>query len=167
MSDFGDCLFGSAELIVEENSYFSNAYFATLGFCVPAAIGIQIAYPNRRVIGVVGDGAFQMTCMELSTAVRYGADPVIILLNNHGFATERPLLEGEFNDIGDWNYSQIPKVLNGGVGIHVRTEEEFERALKNSLSTRGQYFLIEVELGKTDFSPALQRFCKLVEQKKS
>lgn len=166
VSDFGDCLFGSAELTVEQNSFFSNAYFATLGFGVPGAISIQMANPDRRVICVVGDGAFQMTCMELSTAVRYGADPVIILLNNHGYATERPLIEGDFNNIEDWSYSEIPRVLNGGVGIHVKTEAEFEKALKKSLSTRGEYFLIEVELGKTDYSPALQRFCKLVEQRR-
>jgi indolepyruvate decarboxylase len=166
VSDFGDCLFGSAELTVEQNSFFSNAFFATLGFGVPGAIAVQIANPGRRVISLVGDGAFQMTCMELSTAIRYGADPIVILLNNHGYATERPLLEGKFNDIGNWNYASLPQVLNGGVGFHVKTEAEFEKALLKSLSARGQYYLIEVELGKADFSPALKRFCKLVEERR-
>ena len=166
VSDFGDCLFGSAELILDQDCYISNAYFATLGFGVPGAIGAQIAAPHRRVIGVVGDGAFQMTCMELSTAVRYNVDPIIILVNNHGFATERPLLEGDYNELVDWRYSEIPKVLGKGIGIQVTTEEGLEKALSKAFSTRGEYFLIEVVLDKTDFSPALRRFCELFSVKK-
>ncbi|NGX43469.1 MAG: Indole-3-pyruvate decarboxylase [Chlamydiae bacterium] len=162
VSDFGDCLFGSADLLVEQNSYLSNSYFAALGFGVPATIGAQFALPKKRVIGLVGDGAFQMTCMELSTAVRYNIDPVIILINNHGYATERPILEGEFNELVDWKYSEIPKVLQKGVGIHVETEDEFDKALAKAFSTRGEYFIIEVELDKTDYSPGLKRFCKLI-----
>lgn len=167
VSDIGDCLFGSAELMLDQECYLSNAYFASLGFGVPGAIGAQIAVPEKRVVGVVGDGAFQMTCMELSTAVRYHVDPVIILINNHGYGTERPLLEGKFNDILNWKYSKIPSILEGGVGIHVKTEEDFDKALTKAFSKRGEFYLIEVELDKTDYSPALQRFCKLVREKKN
>lgn len=159
--DIGDCLFGSADLTLEQNSYLACAYFGSLGFGVPGAIGAQFALPNKRVIAIVGDGAFQMTCMELSTAVRYGLDPIIIVLNNHGYGTERPLLEGKYNDIVNWNYAEIPRVLGNGLGVRVETEEELDRALKNALSQRGKFHLIEVELGKTDFSPALRRFSEI------
>jgi len=52
--------------------------------------------------------------------------------------------------------------LQKGVGIHVKTEDEFDKALAKAFSTRGEYFIIEVELDKTDYSPALKRFCKLI-----
>ena len=162
VTDIGDCLFGGSDLILEQNGFMACAYFATLGFGTPGAIGAQFAAPSRRVIGIVGDGAFQMTSMELSTAVRYGLDPVIIVLNNHGYGTERPLLEGAYNDIQDWNYAAIPEVLGGGIGIRATTEEELEKALTEAFSKRGTFYLIEVELGKTDFSPAMQRFSHLV-----
>lgn len=165
VTDFGDCLFGSSDLILEKNSFLACAYFATLGFGTPGAIGAQVAAPKRRVIGIVGDGAFQMTSMELSTAVRYHLDPVIIVLNNHGYGTERPMLEGDYNDILDWNYTEIPHVLGGGEGIKARTEEEFDKALKKALGSRGTFYLIEVELSKTDFSPALRRLGELLGQK--
>ena len=158
VADIGDCLFGSTDLILEQDSYLSCAHFGSLGYGTPEAIGAQIAAPKRRVIGLVGDGAFQMTSMELSTAVRYHLDPIIIVLNNHGYGTERPLLDGKYNDIVDWNYTEIPRVLGGGKGIKVTTEEEFEKALTNALAHRGQFYLIEVELEKTDFSPTMQRF---------
>ena len=162
VADIGDSLFGSADLILEQNSYFACAYFATLGFGTPGAIGAQIAEPKKRILGIIGDGAFQISSMELSTAVRYGLDPIIIVLNNHGYGSERPILEGAYNDIQDWNYTKIPQVIGGGIGIKVSTEEELDNALKQALSERGTFYLIEVELEKTDFSPALRRFGELL-----
>lgn len=156
-ADFGDSLFGSSDFILSENSYISCAYFGTLGFGPPAAIAAQLAEPKRRTIGIVGDGAFQMTCTELSTAAKYQLDPIIIVINNRGYGTERPLLEGSYNDIHNWNYSLFPQMINGGVGIKANTEDDFDKALKEALSKRGEFYLIEVELNKTDFSPALER----------
>lgn len=157
-TDVGDCMFGSADLVLGQNSFQACAFFASLGFGTPGSIAAQLALPERRVIGIIGDGAFQMTCMELSTAVRYKLDPVIIVLNNHGYGTERPLLEGDYNDILDWNYYKIPDVLGGGKGIKVETEEALDRALTDALKQRGQFHLIQIELDKLDFSPALTRF---------
>lgn len=165
VTDVGDCLFGAADLTLEQDSFLACAYFATLGFGVPGAISAQIACPKRRIVAIVGDGAFQMTGMELSTAVRYKADPVVIVMNNHGYGTERPLLEGNYNDLQDWNYSELPKVLGGGTGVRVAVEDEIENALRKALSTRGSFQLIEVELDKTDFSPALKRFAKVLSNK--
>jgi len=164
VSDVGDCLFASADLVLYYNSFMASAYFASLGFGIPGAIGAQLAEPNRRAIAIIGDGGFQMTAMELATAVRYHLDPVVILLNNHGYGTERILLEGSYNDILNWNYTLIPKVLGGGVGIKVETEQAFESALKQALSQRGEFYLIEVELEKLDFSPALNRLGELLGQ---
>lgn len=158
IADIGDSLFASADLILEQNSFLACASFGSLGFATPGSIAAQICMPHRRVIAIVGDGAFQMTSMELSTAVRYHLDPIVIVLNNHGYATERPIIEGGYNDIQDWNYSEIPRVLNGGIGIKATFEEELDNALKEAISQRGAFYLIEVELDKMDFSPAMQRF---------
>lgn len=161
VADFGDSLFGSSDFLLEQNSFLASAYFGTLGFGTPGAIGAQMALPKRRVIGIIGDGAFQMTSMELSTAVRFHSDPIIIVLNNQGYGTERPLLEGKYNDITNWNYAEIPRMLGGGIGIKAKTEEEVDKALKMALSKRGTFYLIEVELDKTDYSPAMRRFLDL------
>lgn len=162
VTDVGDCLFGATDLILDHNSFLASAYFATLGFGTPGAIAAQLAEPNRRVIGIIGDGAFQMNGMELSTAVRYYLDPIIIVLNNHGYGTERPLIEGKFNDILDWKYTKIPDVLGGGTGIRAQTEPEFNQTLTEALQKRGSFTLIEVDLDTHDFSPAMKRFIKLV-----
>ena len=164
ITDVGDCLFASADLVLPQNSFLACAYFASLGFGVPGAIGAQIAQPNKRVLAIVGDGGFQMSAMELSAAVRYQLDPIIIVLNNHGYGTERPLLDGTYNDILNWNYTEIPRVLGGGIGIYTDNEQAFDNALVEALKNRGNFYLIEVELDKLDFSPALNRLGKLLGQ---
>jgi len=76
-----------------------TAYYASMGFAVPAAIGAQLARPERRPLVLVGDGAFQMTGMELTTAARYHLNPIVIVLNNAGYGTERRIQDGPYNDV--------------------------------------------------------------------
>lgn len=164
VTDVGDCLFGAADLVLGYNSFLACAYFASLGFGVPGAIGAQMAVPSRRVVAIIGDGAFQMTGTELSAAVRYHLDPIIIVMNNHGYGTERPLLEGTYNDIQDWHYAELPRLLGGGSGIRVDTEEKLNNALEKAFSSRGSFSLIEVELDKLDFSLGLRRLGELADK---
>jgi indolepyruvate decarboxylase len=161
IADVGDSLFGAVELRMSQHTNFiSPAYYTSMGFAVPASVGAQLSMPNTRPLVIVGDGAFQMTGTELSTTVRYGLNPIILLLNNHGYGTERHLLEGTFNDIGCWNYSSIPALFSTGRGFHVRTEGEFDAAIKAALTETQHFTLIEAELEKLDTSPALARLAE-------
>ena len=101
-----------------------------MGFAVPACIGSQLANPKLRPLVIVGDGAFQMTGMEISTAVRYHLNSIIVLLNNRGYATERRLLDGPFNDLQPWQYNAIPEIVGGEKGFLINTEDKFDRALE-------------------------------------
>ena len=58
-----------------------------MGYGVPAAIGASLALPGRRVVGFVGDGGMLMTGMELATAAKYGATPLILVFNNGKYGT--------------------------------------------------------------------------------
>ena len=110
IADIGDALFGSADLVMSRRTEFiSPAYYTSMGFGVPAAVGAGIANRVARPLVIVGDGAFQMTGMELSTIVRQGLNPIVIVMNNKGYTTERFLLEGSFNDIQDWAYHKHPR----------------------------------------------------------
>lgn len=93
--DVGESLFGALNLTIHRPTEFlSSAYYTTMGFAVPAAIGAQLADRRLRPIVFVGDGAFQMTGMELSTAARLGLNPIVLVLNNKGYTTERLINEG-------------------------------------------------------------------------
>jgi len=63
-------------------SFISSGGLGTMGFGFPAAIGAQIAFPDRLVIDVAGDGSIQMCIQELATAVAYGLPVKIVILNN-------------------------------------------------------------------------------------
>lgn len=161
IADVGDSLFGAAELRIQQHTNFiSPAYYTSMGFAVPASVGAQFSTPDTRCLVIVGDGAFQMTGTELSTTVRHGFNPIILVLNNHGYGTERHLLEGAFNDIGCWNYSGIPSLFGTGRGFHVQTEGEFDEAIKAALAETRHFTLIEAELEKLDTSPALARLAE-------
>ena len=161
IADVGDSLFGAAELRIHQHTNFiSPAYYTSMGFAVPASVGAQFSMPDTRCLVIVGDGAFQMTGTELSTTVRHGFNPIILVLNNHGYGTERHLLEGTFNDIGCWNYSSMPTLFGTGRGFHVRTEGEFDEAIKAALAETRYFTLIEAELEKLDTSPALARLAE-------
>ncbi len=158
VADVGDALFGAMDLVIRSNTEFlSAAYYASIGFAVPASIGAAMACPKLRPIVIVGDGAFQMTGNELSTIARYGLNPIVIILNNGGYGTERPMLDGKFNDIFNWNYSRLPEILNSGFGAKVKTEHDFVTALRRAVSDASQFHLIEVILGRDDRSDALNR----------
>ncbi len=163
IADIGDALFAATELTIRDRTDFiSPAYYTSMGFSVPAALGAHCARPKARVLVLVGDGAFQMTGMELSTIVRHGMAPIVIVLDNKGYGTERFLHAGDwkYNEIHSWHYSRLPQVLGGGTGYEVRTEGEFDAALRQAWSDRSGFSLIQVHLAPDDASIALQRLAE-------
>ncbi len=126
VADPGDSLFGAIDLTIHSRTEFvACAYYASLGFAVPAAIAMQLAEPDWRPLVLVGDGAFQMTGLELTTAARYGLTPIVIVMDNFGYGTERPMLDGDFNDVHPWHVTVIPELIDSGVAYWAETEEQF------------------------------------------
>lgn len=163
VADIGDSLFGATELEIQGRTEFlSPAYYTSMGFSIPAALGVHVANNENRAIVIVGDGAFQMTGMELSTIVRNKFPTVVILLDNHGYGTERFLHAGqwEYNEIHAWNYHKLPEVLGGGTGYEVRTEGEFDEALSAAWKDLSGMSLIQVHIDESDSSIALRRLAE-------
>ena len=158
VADTGDCLFAALDLRVHERSEFlASAFYTTMGFAVPAALGAQVARPGRRPLVLVGDGAFQMTGSELSTSARLGLDPIVIVCNNGGYTTERFILEGPFNDIAAWRFHRLGELFGPLRGFDAPTEDAFESALGAALAFREGPSLIDVHLSRDDCSAALSR----------
>lgn len=133
-----------------------------MGFAVPAAIGAQLANSRLRPLVIVGDGAFQMTGMEVSTNARFGLNPIVVILNNEGYCTERPIIDGPFNNLLPWDYSRIPQVIGYGKGFVIESEEELDRAMFESEKIYDRELcLLDVRLDKHDGSAALRRITEL------
>jgi len=166
IADVGDALFGGLDLVVHgKTEFLAPAYYLSLGFAVPACIGAQLANPQLRPLVLVGDGAFQMSGMEVSTIARLKLNPIIIVLNNRGYGTERPLQDGPFNDLQLWQYSQIPEIFGGGIGLKVETEDELDDALETAQAHTDSFTLIDVQLDPHDKSSALERLTQRLAMK--
>jgi indolepyruvate decarboxylase len=167
IADIGDALFASTELTTHGRTEFvSPAYYTSMGFAVPAALGVHAARPSARVVAIVGDGAFQMTGMELSTLVRRHVPAIVIVLDNAGYGTERLLHPGDwkFNEISPWRYDRLPEVLGGGRGFEIRTEGDFDRALQAVWQDQEGPSILRVHLDPSDRSRALDRLAARMSQ---
>jgi indolepyruvate decarboxylase len=101
-----------------------------------------------------------MTGMELATAVRYGLNPVVVVLNNGGYGTERHMHDGPYNDLAPWRFHRVPEVLGAGLSFLVESEVDLDRALKEAERHTESYCLLEVMLDPADRSPALKRLAQ-------
>jgi indolepyruvate decarboxylase len=166
LADPGDALFGSAELRLQEASHhLSNAYWASLGFALPGAIGAWGARPDRLPVVLVGDGAFLMSCIELATLARYRIPALVIVLDNRGYGTERPMLDGPFNDVQPVDHRSLARSMGVSAAERVETEESLWQCLCRWQGQRTAPVLLSVALPAGDSSPALQRLTAALRSK--
>jgi indolepyruvate decarboxylase len=154
-TDVGDCMFTAMD--IDHTSLVAPGYYASMGFGVPAGLGVQAASGERPLI-LVGDGAFQMTGWELGNCRKYGWDPVVIVFNNASWEMLRTFQpESRFNDLDDWNFAAAAAAL-GGDGVRVHTRRALKEALDGALAVRGRFQLIEAMIPRGVLSDTLARF---------
>lgn len=155
VSDVGDAIFGAVGIRTARRAEFiAPAYYLSMGFAVPGSIGVEMANPRLRPIVIVGDGAFQMTGAELSTAVRLRLKPIVLILNNDGYGTMRKIRDGSFNVISQWNYGKICELVGGGDATIATTKGELDGAIRSALGSSAVR-VIDVRLPVDDMSPQL------------
>ena len=106
-----------------------------------------------------------MTGVEVSTIVRLGLNPVIMVLNNDGYGTMRKIRDGDFNTITQWDYNQICKLVGGGDSLTVSTKGEFDEALKHA-QTSDRVLVIEIKLPRDSTSRQLSRIAEEVRKRR-
>ncbi len=157
VTDVGDCLFGALELRTRKRTAFvAPANYATMGFGVPGALGAAVAEPKRQVIGIVGDGGFQMTGMEVITAKKLGVKPIYVVMNNGEYLTLKfmaPQLRS--TDIPRIDYAGFADLF-GGRGYRIQTREEFRAALRDARHQK-DFTILDVQLAPDDVSPIVSR----------
>lgn len=162
VADIGDAIFGAVGIrSARQPQFIAPAYYMSMGFAVPAGIGVSLAAKNLRPYVLVGDGAFQMTGVEISTAVRLGLNPIIIVLNNDGYGTMRRIREGSFNTITQWDYGKICGLVRGGESVTVMTKGEFDEALTRAQESN-RVFVIEIKVPRDAVSNQLEQIAREV-----
>lgn len=133
----------------------------SMGFSVPASIGASLAAKTLRPYVLVGDGAFQTTGVEISTAFRLGLNPIVIILNNDGYGTMRQIREGCFNTITQWNYAKICDLVQGGQSFVASTKGEFDKAL-SAAQKSDKVCVIELRIPRGEVSDPLAQIAREV-----
>ena len=159
--DVGDCLFTAMEM--DPTAMIAPGYYATMGYGVPAGLGLQAATRERPIV-LVGDGAFQMTGWELGNAGRFGWDPIVLVFNNASWEMLKVFEpDAQFNTLGTWDFASMAAGM-GGDGVAVHTRRELAAALARAHATRGRFQLIDIRLEPGARSPTLSRFVQAVKR---
>ena len=123
--------------------YIPSSAMATMGYSLPAAIGISVATNKGRVIALTGDGSFQQNLQELQTVIEYDLPIKLFVLNNDGYESIRVSQKNYFNNrlIGESNKSGVsfPDTLKvakayGIKAVKIRNYQELERKLDGILN---------------------------------
>ncbi len=126
--------------------FCSQSLWGSIGWATPACLGASMADKTRRVILLTGEGSHQMTAQEVSTMLRYGVNPIIVVVNNEGYTIERLLCEDpmdEYNEVAKWNYTKFVEAFDGNkITFKAKTKKEFLEAL-NSARRTNEFVYIE------------------------
>ncbi len=135
IAEDGTSIVGAGTLTLPPDcTFISQVVWGTIGYTVGALLGTLLAARHRRHILFIGEGSFQLTAQEISTILRHDLKPFVFLINNHGYTIERAILgkNAKYNDVANWRYSELPKVLSRDKSAEcyvVETSEELQRVL--------------------------------------
>lgn len=127
-----------------------------MGYGLPAALGAQLAAPEKKVVALAGDGGFMMTANELETAVRYNIPVISLVFNNNMYGTIRMHQEIHYpkkvvaTDLGTISFVKLAQSM-GADGYFIRTATDFSNALEEALK-KNRPAVIEVVTDKEHIS---------------
>ena len=125
----------------EPRTFLSSGGLGTMGFGLPASVGAKLAQPKKTVINITGDGSFQMNMQELATAVHYGLQVKVVILNNCSYGMVRQWQSLFYKNRyyatdlhGNPDFVKLAESF-GAVGLRATKEEEVEDVIKKALET--------------------------------
>nr|RBQ96300.1 hypothetical protein FVER53263_08321 [Fusarium verticillioides] len=161
-ADTGDSWFNGLKLSLPFGADFEiEMQWGHIGWSIPASFGYALARPQKRIVVMVGDGAFQMTAQEVSQMVRFRVPIIILLMNNKGYTIEVEIHDGLYNRVQNWDYARLVEAFSTdnakgrALGLEAHTCEEFSRGLERAMAHMNGPTLIDCNLHQDDCSREL------------
>ncbi|KAL6782419.1 hypothetical protein ACKKBG_A06710 [Auxenochlorella protothecoides x Auxenochlorella symbiontica] len=140
IAETGDSIFNCQKLKLPRGcTYEWSQQYGSIGWSVGAVLGAAIGgqKDGRRVVACIGDGSFQVTAQDVSTMMRYGQNPIIILVNNGGYTIEVEIHDGpadnNYNIIKNWDYVALFKAMQNKEGQLFATRAKTEKDLEDAI----------------------------------
>ncbi|OOF41737.1 acetolactate synthase, large subunit, biosynthetic type [Rodentibacter mrazii] len=136
--------------------WINSGGLGTMGFGLPAALGVKLAQPNGTVVCVTGDGSIQMNIQELSTATQYGIPIVIICLNNHFLGMVKQWQDLIYSGRHSQTYmNSLPDFVKlaesyGHVGIKIATPDELESKLEEAFKLKNKLVFVDINVDESE-----------------
>ena len=132
--------------------WINSGGLGTMGFGLPAALGVKLADPKATVVCITGDGSIQMNIQELSTAKQYDIPIVIICLNNHFLGMVKQWQDLIYSGRHSQTYmNSLPDFVKlaeayDHVGIQIAKSEELEEKLKQAFSIKNKLVFVDINV---------------------
>ncbi|SFC15166.1 acetolactate synthase 3 large subunit [Pseudoalteromonas denitrificans] len=136
--------------------WINSGGLGTMGFGLPAAMGVKLAFPEKESVVVTGDGSIQMNIQELSTCMQYGLPVKIVSLNNRSLGMVRQWQDMVYSGRHSFSYMEsLPDFVKlaesyGHVGIRVDKIEELEPALTKAMSIKDRLVFLDINIDETE-----------------
>ena len=146
-----------------QRSFITSGGLGTMGFGLPSAIGAKIAFPDRVVFTICGDGGFQMNSQEMMTAVQYNVPVIVAIINNRFLGMVRQWQELLYNKrYSSTHMDAQPDFVKlaeayGALGIRVTKKEEVKDAIMSAIASNRPViidFVVDKEENVYPFVPA-------------
>ncbi|MDG6322707.1 acetolactate synthase 3 large subunit [Glaesserella parasuis] len=136
--------------------WINSGGLGTMGFGLPAAMGVKFAHPEATVVCVTGDGSIQMNIQELSTAKQYDTPVVIVSLNNRFLGMVKQWQDIIYAGRHSQSYmNSLPDFVKlaeayGHVGIQINTTDELEEKLAQAFAIKDKLVFVDVLVDETE-----------------
>lgn len=136
--------------------WINSGGLGTMGFGLPAALGVKLALPDETVVCVTGDGSIQMNIQELSTALQYNLPVVVVNLNNRYLGMVKQWQDMIYSGRHSQSYmDSLPDFVKlaeayGHVGIAIQTPDELESKLAQALAEKQRLVFVDITVDETE-----------------